>query len=163
LKDSIDESGETTNSEEFFIRFISVLTSFLVVFINVVLGRIIRILSAFEKHETYSKYHLSVAMKLTVAMFINTGVVPLFVNFGKGNWFNSGGLMVDIFYNTLSVSFLSPIFYFFNPAYFIKKYMMFREERKGDNSKMTQRQANLLFEGPALDMAQRYANTMLLF
>jgi hypothetical protein len=28
---------------------------------------------------------------------------------------------------------------------------------------MTQRQANTLYEGPALDMAQRYANTMLMF
>lgn len=37
------------------------------------------------------------------------------------------------------------------------------EERKGENSKLTQRQLNALFEGPPLDMAQRYANTMLLF
>lgn len=40
---------------------------------------------------------------------------------------------------------------------------MWSEERKGENSRLTQRQANALFEGPPLDMAQRYANTMLLF
>lgn len=102
-------------------------------------------------------------MKLSLAMFINTGIIPLFVNFGRKQWFKSGGLMVDIFYNTVTVCFVSPLVYFLNPVYFLKKCKIWMEEKKGENSKLTQRQANLLFEGPPLDMAQRYANTMLLF
>ena len=120
-------------------------------------------LSSFEKHETYSKYHLSVAVKLTIAMFINTGINPLFVNFGKNNWFDSGGLMVDIFYNTMTISFISPLSYIWDPVYLMKMLKMRREMKKGEESKLTQRQANTLFEGPPLDMAQRYSNTMLLF
>lgn len=164
LKDAIESNdNETTTTEEFLVRFISILTSFIVVVINVTLGRVIRILSAYEKHETYSKYHLSVAVKLTTALFINTGIIPLFVNYGRKNWFDNGGLMVDIFYNTITISFISPFVYLFNPVYLVNRIRMCLEERKGESSKMTQRQANQLYEGPALDMAQRYANTMLMF
>lgn len=163
LKDLLDSQGGTTNTEAILIRIISILTSFLVIAINVALGKIIRLLSAYEKHETYSKYHLSVAIKLTIALFINSGIVPLFVNFGREDWFNSGGLMVDIFYITVSLCFVSPFAYLFNPVHMIKGCRKKNEARKGENSRMTQRQANTLFEGPALDMAQRYANTMLLF
>lgn len=96
----------------------------MVVFINVVLGRIVRILSAYENHETYSKYHLSVSIKLSTVMFINTGILPMFVNWGKENWYDSGGLMDSIFYNTLSVCFVSPIFYYFNPTYIVQRLKM---------------------------------------
>lgn len=37
------------------------------------------------------------------------------------------------------------------------------EQYKGSNSKMTQKEANELFEGPSVDMPKRYANTMLMF
>jgi hypothetical protein len=163
LKKALDQSGKTSTTEEVMIRILSILSSFFVVFINVVLGRIVRLLSAYEQHETYSKYHLSVSVKLIAALFINSGIVPLFVNVGKDEWFHPGGLMVDIFYITLSLSFISPFVYFFNPMYYVKRFRMWYEERKGENSRLTQRQANALFEGPPLDMAQRYANTMLLF
>lgn len=163
MKDAIDNVENTTKTEQFFINLLSILTSLVVVAINVVLGKIIRILSAYEKHETYSKYHLSVATKLTIAMFINTGIVPMFVNFGRKNWFKPGGLMVDIFYNILFISLLNPLMYLFNPFYFMKKFKGYVEKLKGKNSTLTLREANQLFEGPTLDMAQRYANTMLLF
>lgn len=163
IKKAIDNSNNQSTSTAFLIRILSILTSFFVVAINVAMGRIVRILSAYEKHETYSKYHLSVAVKLTIALFLNTGISPLFVNYGRKNWFDSSGLMVDIFYNTITISFISPLVYLFNPVYIIKRIRMYLEEKKGEASKLTQRQANALFEGPPLDMAQRYANTMLLF
>ena len=71
--------------------------------------------------------------------------------------------MEDIFSNTFSVSIISPLIYLFDVEYIIKRIRMCREEWLGNKSKMTQRQANKLFEGPPLDMAQRYADTMLLF
>ena len=86
----------------------------------------------------------------------------MFVNYGRKNWFKSGGLMVDIFYNSIAISFISPLFYLFDPGYLSNRIKVWMEEKKGEESKMTQRQANTLYEGPALDMAQRYSNTMLL-
>ena len=120
-------------------------------------------LSSKEKHSSYTKYHLSVAFKLTSAMFVNTAMIPLFVNLGKENWFVSSGLVVDTFYNTLSVGFISPLFYIINPVHIIKWIRQKVEVFKAGASKMTQRQANELFEGPPLDMAKRYANTMVFF
>ena len=142
---------------------LSLITSLFVIVVNMLLAKIIRILSDFEQHETHSKYNISIAVKLTIAMFINTAIIPMFVNFGKENWFDRGGLMEDIFYNTFSVSIISPLLYLIDPGYMIKKIRMCREEKLGDESNLTQRQANKLFEGPPLDMAQRYADTMLLY
>jgi len=120
-KDAVDNSDGESATEEGFIRFLSILTSLFVAAVNVALGRIVRFLSAYEKHNTHSKYHLSVAVKLTICMFINTGINPMFVNFGRWNWFDSGGLMVDIFYNSIAISFISPLFYLFDPVYLSKK------------------------------------------
>lgn len=122
-KAKLDKSkGQSNNSAAAtIIGLISALTSFFVVFINYILGRIIRILSAYEQHETYSKFHISVASKLTIATFINTGFVPLLVNVGKDNWFNNGGLCEDIFFNMLSISFFGPFFYLLNPLYCVKR------------------------------------------
>ncbi|CAI2378511.1 unnamed protein product [Moneuplotes crassus] len=163
IKKSIDGSHKESLAEEYFIRGLSITVSFLIAAINIFLGRVIRMLTSYEHHETYTKYHLSVAFKLTIAMFINTGVIPLFVNFGRANWFDSGGLMVDVFYIVITISLISPFSYLFDPAYLIRLCKRWNEERKGEKSKLTQRQANELFEGSPLDMAQRYSNTMLLF
>lgn len=40
---------------------------------------------------------------------------------------------------------------------------MWKEKRKGDNCKLTQKQANKLFQGPQMDIATTYAQTGLLF
>ena len=163
LKNSYSSSNKSTSSSATTsIRAIAIWTSIIVVMINVALGRIVRILSAYENHETYSKYHLSVEIKLATVMFINTGILPMFVNWGKSNWYDSGGLMDSIFYNTISVWFVSPIFYYFNPTFIIQRLKIFIEIWRGEKSKMTQRQANELFMGPPVDMAQRYANCALL-
>jgi hypothetical protein len=70
--------------------------------------------SAYEKHTTYSKYHLAVAIKLTIALFLNTGVIPILTNPEPKEWFTSSGLVTDVFYKILSVGFISPIFYVFS-------------------------------------------------
>lgn len=162
LKQSLEDGDDSTRAKV-TIRIISIVMSLIVVITNFVLSKVIRILASFEKQETYTKYHRSVASKLSISMFINTAIVPIVVNASRDDWFRPGGLMVDIFYNALSISFISPILYFFTPGYFVKKLRVWLEEKKGDNSKMTQKQANALFEGPPLDMAQRYANTLFLF
>jgi hypothetical protein len=65
------------------IKVLSAVMSFIVVTVNLVLGRVIRIFSAFEQHQTYTKYNLSVASKLTAATFINTAILPIFINMNK--------------------------------------------------------------------------------
>ena len=132
-KSDLESSGGNNGA----IRLLTIFMSFFVVFFNTLLGRVIRIFSAFEKHETYTKYNLSVAVKLTFAMFVNTALIPVLVNVNVEDWFTNAGLVVDAFYNLLSVCFFSPISYYFNPFYGIKLLRQRIEETKGADSKLT--------------------------
>ena len=90
-----------------------------------------------EKHETYTSYNLSVALKLTIGRFVNTSIVPIIVNISSDRWFTNGGLVSDIFYIMLSISFLDPILYYFDVFYFLRLIKRWWERRKGANSIMT--------------------------
>ena len=122
LKVTLEDSSRDQDNPGLLwtVRILSILTGLLVVIINVLLARVVRMLTSKEKHSSYTKYHLSVAFKLTSAMFVNSALIPLFVNLGKENWFVSSGLVVDTFYNTISVGFISPLFYIINPVYLIQ-------------------------------------------
>jgi len=37
-------------------------------------------LTAKERHETYTAYNLSIALKLMLARFVNTAIVPVIIN-----------------------------------------------------------------------------------
>jgi hypothetical protein len=165
LKEHLEERAEdsSSSSDLWLLRLVTFGTSLIVVLINTVLRLAIRMLSSFEKHSTHTKFHLSVAFKLTIATFINTALLPLFTRLEVEKWFEPGGLSITIFYNTLSVAFVGPLLRIFAVGYFIKLYKMWKEKRKGENSKMTQRQANALFEGPVMDIATWYSTTGLLF
>jgi hypothetical protein len=80
-KEALNEDAKgKSGSEANVIRLFSALMSFIVVSVNLFLSKIIRYLSSFEKHDTYTNYNLSVASKLTFALFINTGILPIFIN-----------------------------------------------------------------------------------
>jgi hypothetical protein len=160
LEDNSNNSG--SDIDFWLLMIVTFLTSIFVVVVNTILFVIIRVLSAYEKHVTYTKYHLSVAFKLTIATLINVALLPIFTRLEQDQWFKSGGLATTIFYNTISVSFVSPLLQLFSFPYIIKKFKMWREERKGEMSKLNQRQANELFEGPQIKIASVYSNTGLL-
>ena len=120
-------------------------------------------MSSYEKHSTYTKYNLSVATKLMLSTFINSAILPLAINGDKTLWFTNSGLAQTIFFNTISIAFISPILACFSIPYLIQKWKMRREEKKGEKWRLTQKQANDLFEGPNINMASNYAKTGLLF
>jgi hypothetical protein len=167
LKDSIENDaagGNNTSSVPYNgIRFLAFLLSLLVVLVNFLLGKIIRLFSSYQKLGTYSEYHLTVATQLSIGMFINTGIVPLVINNSKQNWFNASGLVVDVFFNTIGISFISPLTYALDPMYIFKWWQRRRAEKKQQKANISQHKLNTLYEGAVLDMAQRYSNLMLLF
>jgi len=124
LKDFIEDEaagGDNTSSIPYNgIRVLAFLVTCLVVFVNFVLGKVIRLFSSYQRLSTYSEYHLTVATQLSIAMFINTGIVQLIINWRKDNWFNASGLVVDIFFNTIGISFVSPLTYVLDPMYMFK-------------------------------------------
>ena len=159
-----DNAGDdATSSDLWLIRIVNLLASITTMVVNILLDIMIRLLSSFEKHRSYTKYHLSVAIKLMASTFINSALLPFFNNLDSEYWFTNNGLAMTIFYNSVSVAFVSTIMYFFNIGYVIKRLRICWEIRKGAESKMTQRQANELFEGPKVDMAMLYARTGMLY
>ena len=127
--------------------------SMFVVVVNGILSKVIRLFSVYEKHKTYTAYNLSVASKLTLALFINTALIPIFANITEDAWFTSSGLAVDVFYRILTVAFFSPIMYAIDPGHIIRSCKRRVQKGKGATSKLSQREANLLFENSAVDMA----------
>ena len=167
LKKYVDEESKngSTNSSlmQFIVILVSICSSLITIVVNSILVYIIRLMSSYEKHSTYTKYDLSVATKLMLSTFINSAILPIIINNEKSLWFTSSGLAPTIFFNTLSIAFVSPILTFFSVPYLIQKIKMRIEEKKGENCRLTQKQANDLFEGPNINMAASYAKTGLLF
>ena len=96
-------------------------------------------------------------------MFINTGVIPLIVNFGKKRYFGRSGLAMDMFFILLAINVVTPTLSLFNPFHFWKLFRFKYEEWKGKHSKMTQREANKLREGVECNLPFYHATTMLTF
>lgn len=118
-KNDIDDSkGESIG--EGTARGLSILCSLIITFINIMLRSVVRIFSGMERQETYTAYNISVAFKLTLARFVNTSIVPIVVNVTARSWFVNGGLVNDIFYIMLSISFVDPFLYYFDMFYILK-------------------------------------------
>lgn len=137
---------------------LSFVCAFVIIFINTLLKNVVVYLTAFERHETRTAYNLSVAMKLVIARFVNTAIVPVIVNIYSSRWFIDGGLVSDIFSIMISISFVDPIVQLMNIEGNIKRFMAWRELKKGKESRITQLEANKLLEGPQLMMANVFAN-----
>jgi hypothetical protein len=153
-----NSSDDNTLEHEWKIRLNSMWPSVVIVHINFILGRAIRYFSSMESHQTFTMYNLSVATKLTVAQCVNTALITMIVNLDRDDrWFKSGGLVADMTFVLISNAFIQPIMYLFSPMYMLKLIKMRSAEK---NPLLNQAEANLIWEGPEVDMAQRYANLM---
>ena len=99
---------------------INIAASFVVVIINNSLRLVVRKFSISEKHLTLTSFNISVAFKLTMARFINTSIIPLFVNYSFSEYYKPGGLVNDIFFLIVAISFFDPLTYLFDVFYFIR-------------------------------------------
>jgi hypothetical protein len=137
--------------------------SFLIMIVNGILCKIGRFLSYVEKHETKSKYRSSEGFKLTIVLFINSCMIPMLINWiiNKDNYFKN--VATDIYSLAVCLSFYEPVLQLLSVTWMIKKCKVRREFKKGEKSILSQRQANLLFEGVEFMISERYAKTMLLF
>ena len=118
-KEELIEHSVKINSK--LIQGLSIVASCVITIINMSLRIVVRRFSLYEKHETYSNHNISVAMKLTMARFLNTAIVPILINRAFDRWTAEGGLVSDIFYLILSISFLDPLLYWINIPTMIKK------------------------------------------
>jgi hypothetical protein len=161
--DTKDESGHSTFKYYFLSFLINIANGLAVIVINTAIGRIVRVLTTFEKYSSYTNHSASLWFKLISAMFVNTALIPLAVNFDKENWFSNKGLVTDVLFNTISISFFGPWMYIFSPVYILKYTYRKVQDWKGDRSMLNQRQYNKLWEAQEIDMAERYSILLLLF
>lgn len=129
-----------------------------VVVINMLLSRITRVFTSYEKHITNTSYNTSVAAKLTIALFLNSALVPFVVNWD--DFYSEHGLAKEVCYIMLANALFYPIAYVFNPSWVIRWCCGYMETRKQHHCMLTQLEANKLLEGRHLDMPQRYASLM---
>lgn len=152
---------ETNGGSNILVLLIWALTfgnSILVAVINLILRAVMRKLTAKERNKTYTDYNVDVSFKLFFTMFANTAIIPLVTKPSKNNWFGVNGLVVDVYLNLILVSFVNPLFYHYNWTLLFKKLRICYEKRKRHHSKITQREANKLFEGTNFDIAKGYAD-----
>ena len=90
-------------------RLISFISAIIIFIINFLLKKAVRYLTFKERHESYSDYNLSVAIKLTILRFINTSIVPVIANIHSDKWFIEGGLVSDMLSIILIISFINPL------------------------------------------------------
>jgi hypothetical protein len=90
-------------------------------------------------------------------------MIPMLLNWiiNKDNYFKN--VATDIYSLAVSLSFYEPVLQLLSVTWMIKKCKVRRELKKGEKSILSQRQANLLFEGVEFMISERYAKTMLLF
>jgi hypothetical protein len=63
--------------------------------VNESLINIIRRFTDYEKHQTITAINVSVAVKLTLARFLNTSIILVLVNKDPKNWFNGASVAYD--------------------------------------------------------------------
>lgn len=105
--DGNDESSNAT-------IITSLILGLMIVGINFALKVGVRKLVAKEIHETNTNFIASMALKLTIAQSVATGMLVLAINTDFSTWFESGGLVTDMFYIQITNAFVSPIVKFLN-------------------------------------------------
>lgn len=136
-KSKLVENTDPSSANYSTVKGLTILCSFIIVIINNLLIFVILSFSRSEKQLTYSDFSISVAYKLTFARFVNTSLIPVVVNIAIEYWFSDGGMVSDFFYIILSASFLTPMLYYFDMFYTIKRIRRCIEKSRGSSSTMT--------------------------
>lgn len=103
---SKNEELKLTTNEKYSVSFV---IAIIIMIINFLLKETIKLLTSYEHHRTHTAFNLSVGIKLTIARFANSAIVPVIINIKKDKWFADGGLVFDIFTVMLMISIADPI------------------------------------------------------
>ena len=141
----------------------TIFTSLITITVNVLVSRLMRIFAQMEKHNTWSAYNVSVMDRIVVFMFVNTVLIHIVVySDHNSDWFCEGGLIYSVFWLQVLNAGVSPLVHLINPKYQlrrIRRYFAVKAAKAGE-LQMTQREANELFMGPNVDLADRFASIL---
>ncbi|CAD8187902.1 unnamed protein product [Paramecium octaurelia] len=155
------------------INFLGFLASLIISFINSVLSSTIIKLIIREQHSTKTEYDISIAKKIGLAEFINVAILTLLVNIlikGQNEttintMYQKGGLNSDVMWIFMTDSFMPWFLFIFDFEHLKKLYIRRQIKQLGSTCKLTQKEANEAFEGPMINLAEKYpaiAKTLLM-
>ena len=152
------------------IRAVSVLVALVIQVVNRIMLAILKLLTEFERWSDLTKHYASYSFKNVVAVFTTTNLLIVISHlllhrdelsfiWGKGSLIN------DVFFIIVGDNLLDPLFIFLDPVYLYRRLKRCRLARKAQKKTCTalQKDANDLFEGPELDLADSYANLVSTF
>lgn len=127
-----------------------------------------------ESYPTVSQLLTEKVKVISVFKFINSAIVPMGASFfGVTNFeaqFTAGGLVDDISAVFVYYALIHQLFYLIDPLYLFKqcrKCCLFKVTQKSDGEvylpKLTQSEAEQLFEGPKLDITMHVHDTVFVF
>lgn len=121
IKDAKANKTLATTADQVKTQIISGSVTMLVVVVNYLLQFVIRRLSMHEKHETSTKMNVSIALKLTLARFLNSSVVLTMVNKDPELYYTGGNLAYDASMLLFIMAFQVPTMDILNIPTIIKK------------------------------------------
>ena len=151
------------------IRAVSVLVALVIQVVNRIMLAILKLLTEFERWSDLTKHYASYSFKNVVAVFTTTNLLiflsHIILNRDENSFYiwGKGSLINDIWFILLANVFLDPFFMYFDFFYLFTLWKRCRLESKGKRSTALQKDANDLFEGPELDLADSYANLVSTF
>ncbi|CAD8062591.1 unnamed protein product [Paramecium sonneborni] len=158
-----NDTKNTYKSVAFMITILGLVASFIISLLNTIMAFTIKKLVFFEKPYTQTDFNISYANKLGMSQFINTAIIPLLVNLALQDeqllvslW-KSGGLNSDVSLILIMNAIFPWVINLFDPFYIWKLIKRVKAKNQGNNCTLTQREANLLFEGTKSDLSQKYA------
>ena len=142
------------------IEILSIVIAILILIVNNFLNILTRRFAAYESHSTFTDYFVSVARRLTLSTFINSAFTILITCYVVKNLWKEGGLVNQVFINFIVTAVVGPLTSIFDPFYYMRLYKRSKVIKEGKACTLTQKEANLLFEGPPIDMALCYSNVL---
>lgn len=164
---SIEFDYEGTDTGAYVSVAASLAAATAVALMNTTLGIFIRKFARYESHKTQTNYFVITGRRLSAILFINMTFTTMLANVihsapapnSKAFWnVSTTGLFYDLFFLFITNSYMSSIFNFFDIMWGVKLLKRRKVTKEGDKSKMTQIEANILFEGHPVDLALRWAN-----
>ncbi|CAK69146.1 unnamed protein product (macronuclear) [Paramecium tetraurelia] len=165
---NILQSQNLSSFDDAIMIFVTLVISLIITVINQIIYHVIKLLGQSEKHFTKTHHDVSVATKLAIVQFFNSGIFTKVINILVYNFQNEnpdahaatyaysrqGGVISDAFFLLIVNSFLVPIFAYLDPLYLYKLYQQYFF--KVDNT-FNQIEANRIFEGPSVLLYEHYS------
>ena len=155
VQENITQSEE--NSDHItFLYVISLVISIVTSSIDVILEIVFQTFTEWEKHTTMTNFYLSYSVKLTIFTFLNSALLPLFVEKFFNDYEGYEILISNMLMKFLINAFVSPIMWTLSVSYYLKKIQICLFEKKIIGSK-TQKDLNALYELPPMNVSAKYS------